>query len=79
MHCNDGNELANYEYTGMTPIKKPNKLEESVYHVKHPRRLPSHISNKSYTSKDNQFVSSNIMRQRLAALGWLGAILTTKN
>ena len=49
--------------------------------------FPSHFSNKSYTLiiilPDNQFVyvilSSNIMRQRLPTLGWLGAILTTKD
>ena len=52
------------------------KLDVSVYHVNTQEGSPSRFSNKSYTLiiifADNHFVhvlSSNIMRQRLAASG----------
>ena len=64
------------EIASANKATKQSKLEVSVYHVNTQEGSPSHFSNKSYTIiiifADNQFVHviiSNIMRQRLAALG----------
>ena len=49
------------------------ELEVSIHHVN--TEGSSHFSNKYVY----MWLSSNIMRQKLAALGWQGAVLTWKD